>query len=369
MIGPTHEGGHTLDLVITRQYDQVIKSAPLIDRFISDHAAVLCQLDSVKPCTATKEISYRQLKSIDMDALSSDLIASELCTSVFTDLDMMVSYYNSTLSSLLDKYAPLRTKSVANGKRGPWFNHIIKDAIKARRRAERKWRYFKSAQDLSVFKKKKNHAIYLMNQARCDYYTNHIQQNSSDQRKLFNVTKSLLCDTNTASFPRVDNVRLANDFGNFFAQKIENINASLANSSTSSVPSLPATDITCLKERFTGFKTLSQEQVRMLISKAAGKSCQLDPIPTPIVLKLLDVLLPVITKLINLSFDTGRFAEAWKEALVLPSLKKPGLDSAFKNSRPVSNLSYISKLSERAGVEQFMEHDCQRFTFSASISV
>ncbi|XP_068704868.1 uncharacterized protein [Montipora foliosa] len=168
--------------------------------------------------------------------------------------------------------------------------------------------------------------------------------------------QSLLCDTNTASFPRVDNVRLANDFGNSFAQKIENINASLANSSTSSVPSLPAADITCLKERFTGFKTLSQEQVRLLISKAAGKSCQLDPIPTPIVLKLLDVLLPVITKLINLSFDIGRFAEAWKEALVLPSLKKPGLNSGFKNLRPVSNHSYISKLSERAGVEQFMEH-------------
>ena len=183
----------------------------------------------------------------------------------------------------------------------PWFNHKIKDAFKARRRAERKWRYSKSAQDLSVFKKKKNHAIYLMNQARCDYYTNHIQQNSSDQRKQSNVTKSLLCDTNTTSFPRVDTVQLVNDFGNFFAQKIENINASLANLSTPSVPSLPATDITCLKQQFTGFRTLSQEQGRKLISRAVGKSCQLDPIPTPIVLKLLDVLLPVITKLINLS--------------------------------------------------------------------
>ena len=98
--------------------------------------------------------------------------------------------------------------------------------------------------------------------------------------------------------------------------------------------------------------------MRILISRAAGKSCQLDPIPTQIVLKckLLDVLLPVITKLINLSFDTGRFAEAWKVALVLPSLKKLGLDFAFKNFRPVSNLSYISKLSERAGAEQFMKH-------------
>ena len=41
---------------------------------------------------------------------------------------------------------------------------------------------------------------------------------------------------------------------------------------------------------------------------------------------------------------------------MLPSLKKPGLDSAFKNFRPVRNLSYISKLSERAGAEQFLEH-------------
>ena len=63
------------------------------------------------------------------------LTTSELCTNVFTDLDMMVSCYNSTLSSLLDKYAPLRTKSVANRKCVPWFNHKIKDAIKARRRA------------------------------------------------------------------------------------------------------------------------------------------------------------------------------------------------------------------------------------------
>ena len=68
-------------------------------------------------CTAVKEISYRQLKSIDMDALRADLTTSELCTNVFRDLDMMVSCYNSTLSSLLDKYAPLRIKSVANRKR------------------------------------------------------------------------------------------------------------------------------------------------------------------------------------------------------------------------------------------------------------
>ena len=41
---------------------------------------------------------------------------------------------------------------------------------------------------------------------------------------------------------------------------------------------------------------------------------------------------------------------------MLPPLKNPGLDFAFKNFRPVSNLFYISKLSEKAGAEQFMDH-------------
>ena len=67
-------------------------------------------------------------------------------------------------------------------------------------------------------------------------------------------------------------------------------------------------------------------------------------------------MLPVINKLVNLSFESGRFAESWKEALVLPSLKKPILDIAYKNFRPVSNHAFISKLSERACVDQFTKH-------------
>ena len=60
----------------------------------------------------------------------------------------------------------------------------------------------------------------------------------------------------------------------------------------------------------------------MLIDKAPKKSCQLDPVPTSIVVQSLDILLPVITKLVNVSSETGQFAGTWKEALLLPSLKK-----------------------------------------------
>ena len=62
-----------------------------------------------------------------------------------------------------------------------------------------------------------------MNHARCEYYTSHIQENSSNQRKLFQTTKDLLCDSKDVSFPPGNPDQFPNDFGNFFVQKIERI--------------------------------------------------------------------------------------------------------------------------------------------------
>ena len=143
-----------------------------------------------------------------------------------------------------------------------------------------------------------------MNQARCDYYTSYIQQNSSNQRKLFQTTKALLCDAKDVSFPPGNPDQLANDFGNFFTQKIEEINRSLADLSAQS-QSPPRADehSACVDGRLTSFKSLTQDQVRMLIDKTAKKTCQFDPAPTSVVVQSLDILLPVITKLVNLSLS------------------------------------------------------------------
>ena len=42
--------------------------------------------------------------------------------------------------------------------------------------------------------------------------------------------------------------------------------------------------------------------------------------------------------------------------MVIPLLMKRGLESLFKNLRPVSNLAYISKLTERAVFDQIYDH-------------
>ena len=67
----------------------------------------------------------------------------------------------------------------------------------------------------------------------------------------------------------------------------------------------------------------------------------------------LDVLLPVITRLVNSSLTCGHFPDVWKEALVTLELKSTnGPPSEFTNLRPISNLQFISKFVELAVFEQ-----------------
>lgn len=86
-------------------------------------------------------------------------------------------------------------------------------------------------------------------------------------------------------------------------------------------------------------------------------SCPLDPLPTWLLKKCVDILLPIITKIVNLSMATGSFPAQLKKALVVPLIKKPSLDRGeLRNYRPVSNLSFLSKTIERTVVRRVREH-------------
>ena len=73
----------------------------------------------------------------------------------------------------------------------------------------------------------------------------------------------------------------------------------------------------------------------------------LDPIPTSLTKQCLDDLVSLITFIVNASLSTGIVRPQFKQAIVTPLLKKPGLDTNdMKNFRPVSDLSFISKILE-----------------------
>ena len=144
---------------------------------------------------------------------------------------------------------------------------------------------------------------------------------------------------------------LANDFGEFFYRKIVNIRVGLG-TNVSSTDSDDCSFSTFKGTPFSKFNNISLASVQKLITSAPSKSCASDPLPTSIVKQCVDELSPAISSIINLSLESGVFPEEWKGALVKPTIKKPKLELIKKNFRPVSNLQFLSKLTEKAVAQQ-----------------
>ena len=98
---------------------------------------------------------------------------------------------------------------------------------------------------------------------------------------------------------------------------------------------------------------MSQLTVKECILSSAPKSCELDPIPSKLLIECLDSILPSLTDLFNSSLASGIFPQCFKSALVTPILKKRCLDhNDLNNYRPVSNLCFIAKILEKLVLSQ-----------------
>ena len=105
---------------------------------------------------------------------------------------------------------------------------------------------------------------------------------------------------------------------------------------------------------FSSFTPVTIDDVSSLLSQSPDTNCDLDPIPTSLLKKCSHVLLPTITNIINLSISTiclfllVSFLITSKAALFILTSKKANLDKEDLSSyRPISHLSFLSKITER----------------------
>jgi len=165
----------------------------------------------------------------------------------------------------------------------------------------------------------------------------------------------------TTSLPSTDdNKALVDKFCDFFISKIAAIQQDLSSLQSTTVP-LSCPPVSSLLQPSTSylnqFSPVSESDVEKCIKNSPKTSCQLDPIPTKLLLNILPAMVPIITDIINKCFSSGEFPAPCKSAIVRPLLKKPSLDcEVLKNYRPVSNLSYLSKTIERVISSQLVEY-------------
>ena len=81
-----------------------------------------------------------------------------------------------------------------------------------------------------------------------------------------------------------------------------------------------------------------------MINSMEAKTFGSDPVPSLVLKDLAPYIIKEITTIVNVSLREGVFAVKWKIAVIKPLLKKIGLHLITKNYKPVSNLSFMSKL-------------------------
>jgi len=128
---PTHRHGHQLDVFITRS-DQPVSDVqvdpPLL---ISDHSFVIAKfIVPFQPASARRpRVQRRCWKRFDVDAFTTDLLASDLVVSPPADVTEMFDCYNNTLRQLVNQHVPVITVTNYSRSTAPWFDrdcHLTK---------------------------------------------------------------------------------------------------------------------------------------------------------------------------------------------------------------------------------------------------
>jgi len=354
----THTSGHTLDLILTPSDGRLFNiEAENSDPAVSDHALLTFCYDVPKPATYVKLITFRNYANIDQDSACNDI--DELLKDIDISnlsLEELVEVYNAKLKIMFDHNCPVIKKRIAVRDDRPWYSSVVKHLRRERRKAERKWRQNKTDLTWSQYTLARGNVVTAIKNEKVKYYQGKVDSCGTDQKKLFLVVNSLLGGKSVNIKPSSDcDETLASEFVSFFASKIASIRHALdqnPNDHDFSITYHPPVNSNIV---LSSFHSIGIESVLSYLRCTNKTFCPLDPANVSKLPKVFEHIAGLITNIVNKCFSEGSFPCSEKHALIRPLLKKPGLDVENKsNYRPISNLSFLSKVLERAMLDQLL---------------
>ena len=353
----THLNGHLLDLVISRETDSFVSGCRLGDLF-SDHFSVFATVRAHRPVLPIRCTETRRLPAIDYEAFLADVRQCPFVSDPPPSLPGLVSRYQSDLGSLLDRHAPLVKRRIHLRPSCPWFTGRIASARKECRRAERVWRGRGLEVDRQILAAARASLSRTIFDEKTAFLRGKVEEGRLAGRSLFSVLDTHVFGGGGRRLrlpSHQSREQLASDFSRYFHEKIASIRSALdrhlgpvcVDEACVSRP-VPKLDL---------FDPVTPQEVVDLIRACPPKSSTLDPVPATVLKRICIALAPSLALLINSSLAQGVFPDDLKAAILIPLLKKPSLDpEVLGNYRPISLLSFLSKLLERVVLRRLVDH-------------
>jgi len=349
----THQKGHTLDLVITRKNETILTPPYIAMEGLSDHHLIEFSLNSLIQTKVLKTITFRKLRNLDIDLLSTN-ISQRLKDS--DNLEILCSNYMGSVAEAFNCVCPVIEKVITVRINAPWYNANVHKEKILRRRAERQWLNSKTDVNKQAYKDQLHIYNMALQKMKENYYEIRIKGNINNAKQLF-ILVNMLLSTKESKLPdSISDQQLSEDFASYFITKITNIRNGI-NQAAGTNTFQPKLHMHTVKKGLVRFKELGTPEIAAVIMNMSSATCELDPMQTSFVKECKYSLFPVIAKIVNLSIRLAYVPTILKNALINPLIKKPTLNcQIFKNFRPVSNLCFISKVVEKVMAVQLIEY-------------
>ena len=191
----THVRGGLLDLLITPVDVSYVQNNILIQSVgFTDHYMLSCNLNLRRVHQPVLEVKkQRSFKHFNVNQFKELLYKTEIVTDPADDVDEYVRQYNDSISTVLDKLAPLKTVTNRRGKKNnTWLSEDAKKAKRKRRRLERRWCRTKSERDRVAYRESCRTANTLIMDSRKNFYAELISNASDNMRSLWRTVNGIL---------------------------------------------------------------------------------------------------------------------------------------------------------------------------------
>ena len=294
----------------------------------------------------TTTYSYRRLHKTD--TAFATIYSSPDCTTPVTDADEYTELLHAKVKRMLDVHALLCTGWCCSSEHD---NRQLSDeachAKQLRGRCERRYGWTGLQSDRQAYLSACSAARDSILKSRADRIRSELDEVSGDMGATWWTAKRLLHNDHYVVYDDVESAKLVSAFCHFFIEEVNRIRDNILEALRTSASRVFVARPHCGLE-MSAFQPVTEHEVRQLLSTMPAKLSPLDVLPSSLLRTCADVFAPAIATLANLLLQTGIFPTRYKQARVLPLLKKVGLDTSSPgNNRPISNLGTISKVLEK----------------------
>ena len=258
--------------------------------------------------------------------------------------------FSDCLFEIYDSCFPVKNKRVSYKRLSkPWISDEVRRAIEHKHVLEKL--FLRGLCQKNHVTRYRNFVNNLVRRTKKQYFNDKFNNCVQDSKKTWKYLNNLIrpnnikkdkisltlpCDTLIS-----DPVEVANTFNEHFCTIGEKLDRS-----TPIVNSNPLSYLNRHNRSFY-YAPCCAAEIKLIIDSFKNKRVNIDVIPAFIYKLMADFISPIVSDLINFSVESGAFPDVLKIARVVP-LFKNGSRNILGNYRPISVLSFLSKVFEKS---------------------